>query len=95
MYTVHDNHLSPSNALDIVSTYDVILDCTDTPASRYLISDTCVLLQKPLVSASALRTEGQLMALNHPAKPAGDADGGPCYRCVFPNPPPPANPVEA
>lgn len=65
-----------------------MLDCTDTPASRYLISDSCVLLQKPLISASALRTEGQLMLLNHPTKPAGDLSGGPCYRCVFPKPPP-------
>jgi adenylyltransferase/sulfurtransferase len=66
-----------------------VLDCTDTPASRYLISDTCVLLGKPLVSASALRTEGQLVVLNYPSRPAGDLGGGPCYRCVFPTPPPP------
>lgn len=47
-----------------------------------------MLLNKPLVSASALRTEGQLVVLNYPAKPPGDATGGPCYRCVFPVPPP-------
>ena len=68
--------------------YDLVLDCTDNPATRYLISDTCVLLGKPLVSASALRTEGQLMVLNYPARPPGDTAGGPCYRCVFPKPPP-------
>lgn len=66
----------------------MILDCTDNPASRYLISDAAVVLGKPLVSASALRTEGQLMVLNNPPRPIGDTDGGPCYRCVFPKPPP-------
>ncbi|TVY22149.1 Adenylyltransferase and sulfurtransferase [Lachnellula hyalina] len=87
-YTPHPTHLTPSNAPSILAPYDVVLDCTDNPASRYLISDTCVLLRKPLVSASALRTEGQLIVLNHPALPAGNELGGPCYRCVFPKPPP-------
>lgn len=67
--------------------YDLVLDCTDNPASRYLISDICILLQKPLISASALRTDGQLIILNSPSRPAGE-EGGPCYRCVFPKPPP-------
>ena len=69
--------------------YDVVLDCTDHPTSRYLISDTCVLLGKPLVSASALRIDGQLLVLNNPPLKPGDSRGGPCYRCVFPKPPPP------
>ncbi|KAK8125141.1 molybdenum cofactor synthesis protein [Apiospora kogelbergensis] len=85
----HATHLTPENAADIVSKYDVVLDCTDHPTSRYLISDACVLLQKPLVSASALRTDGQLIVLNNPPAPSGTKDGGPCYRCVFPRPPPP------
>lgn len=67
--------------------YDIVLDCTDHPTSRYLISDICVLLQKPLVSASALRTDGQLIVLNSPPLPPGNPNGGPCYRCVFPKPP--------
>lgn len=80
-----------------------MLDCTDHPTSRYLISDICVLLLKPLVSASALRTDGQLIVLNTPPTPQGTgpvvvhgADSPlplplppPCYRCVFPRPPPP------
>jgi adenylyltransferase/sulfurtransferase len=70
-----------------------VLDCTDTPASRYLISDTCVLLGKRLVSASALRIDGQLMVLNNPPLSPGDTNGGPCYRCVFPKPPPPESVV--
>ena len=84
----YKQHLAPENALEMFAQYDLVLDCTDNPATRYLISDTCVLLGKPLVSASALRTEGQLMVLNHPARPPGDSAGGPCYRCVFPKPPP-------
>ncbi|KAE9381236.1 molybdenum cofactor synthesis protein [Stipitochalara longipes BDJ] len=87
-YIAHDEHLSPQNAKEIVENYDLVLDCTDHPTSRYLISDICVLLHKPLISASALRTDGQLIVLNSPPLPAGDASGGPCYRCVFPKPPP-------
>ncbi|BCR88485.1 urmylation protein [Aspergillus chevalieri] len=87
-YIPYRAHLTPQDAPEIFKDYDLILDCTDNPATRYLISDTAVLLGKPLVSASALRTEGQLMVLNNPPRPAGDATGGPCYRCVFPKPPP-------
>lgn len=84
----HRARLETQNALDIFQQYDLVLDCTDTPASRYLISDACVLLGKPLVSASALKTEGQLMVLNNPPLLPGDSHGGPCYRCIFPKPPP-------
>ncbi|KAI1813381.1 adenylyltransferase [Poronia punctata] len=87
-YVGYDEHLTPQNAEDIVTTYDVVLDCTDHPTSRYLISDVCVLLRKPLVSASALRTDGQLIVLNNPPGVQGSETGGPCYRCVFPKPPP-------
>jgi len=86
-YNTYPHHLSPTTALDIVSQYDLVLDCTDHPTSRYLISDACVLARKPLVSASALRTEGQLIVLNNPPGAQG-APGGPCYRCVWPRPPP-------
>ncbi|KAF8866655.1 Molybdopterin-synthase sulfurtransferase [Acephala macrosclerotiorum] len=87
-YNAHTSHLTPENSESIVSQYDLVLDCTDHPTSRYLISDICVLLQKPLVSASALRTDGQLIVLNSPPLPPGNEAGGPCYRCVFPKPPP-------
>lgn len=87
-YTAYTTHLTPQNAEEIVSQYDLVLDCTDHPTSRYLISDTCVLLEKPLVSASALRTDGQLIVLNAPVGSQGSMKGGPCYRCVFPVPPP-------
>lgn len=79
---VHDTRLSPENVFGIFSSgYTLILDCTDTPNTRYLISDTAVILGIPLVSASALKTEGQLSVLNF--------RNGPCYRCFFPVPPPP------
>ena len=61
--------------------YDIILDCTDNVATRYLLNDSCVMLHKPLVSGSALRFEGQLTVYNY--------SDGPCYRCLFPEPPPP------
>ncbi|KAF2868606.1 hypothetical protein BDV95DRAFT_500065 [Massariosphaeria phaeospora] len=89
----HTTRLSPETALSTMQPYDLVLDCTDNPASRYLISDTCVLLGKTLVSASALRTDGQLMVLNNPPMPPGSTSGGPCYRCVFPKPPPPESVV--
>ncbi|KAJ3466058.1 hypothetical protein MRS44_006716 [Fusarium solani] len=86
-YHAYKTHLTPQNAQDIVSKYDLVLDCTDHPTSRYLISDICVLLSKPLISASAFQASGQLIVLNnHPGQ-------GPCYRCVFPTPPPPESVV--
>ncbi|KHN98948.1 Molybdenum cofactor biosynthesis, MoeB [Metarhizium album ARSEF 1941] len=86
-YRAHATHLTPQNAGAIVSQYHLVLDCTDHPTSRYLISDVCVLLGKPLVSAAAFQTSGQLIVLNSPA------GRGPCYRCVFPRPPPPESVV--
>jgi len=87
-YKAHREHLTTQNAESIVSQYDLLLDCTDHPTSRYLISDISILLRKPLISASALRTDGQLIVLNSPPLPPGNTSGGPCYRCVFPKPPP-------
>ena len=87
--TLYPEHLTSATAIDIISTYDLVLDCTDHPTSRYLISDAAVLSGKPLVSASALQTEGQLMVLNNPPSKSTSSPSGPCYRCVFPKPPPP------
>lgn len=87
-YHAHYTHLTPQNARDIVSGYDYVLDCTDHPTSRYLISDICVLLLKPLISASAFQSSGQLVTLND-RRPDGMGSRSPCYRCVFPKPPPP------
>ncbi|CAL0315903.1 unnamed protein product [Lupinus luteus] len=60
--------------------YDIIVDATDNAPTRYMISDCCVVLGKPLVSGAALGLEGQLTVYNY--------NGGPCYRCLFPTPPP-------
>jgi adenylyltransferase/sulfurtransferase len=74
------NALTPTNARALLEPYDVILDCTDNPATRYLLSDTAVLLGKPLVSGAAQRFDGQLCTYNLGPE-------GPCYRCLFPRPP--------
>ncbi|KAL6314125.1 hypothetical protein AAG906_011865 [Vitis piasezkii] len=76
----HKEALRTSNALEILSKYDLVIDATDNVPSRYMISDCCVVLGKPLVSGAALGLEGQLTVYNY--------KGGPCYRCLFPTPPP-------
>lgn len=76
----HEEALRTSNALELLSKYDIIVDATDNAPTRYLISDCCVVLGKPLVSGAALGLEGQLTVYNY--------NGGPCYRCLFPTPPP-------
>lgn len=77
----HGVVLSSDNAMSIVGQYDVVVDATDNVATRYLLNDACVLAGKPLISGSALRFEGQLTIYNY--------CGSPCYRCLFPSPPPP------
>ncbi|XP_036330717.1 adenylyltransferase and sulfurtransferase MOCS3 [Rhagoletis pomonella] len=74
--------LNSSNAMEIIEQYDVALDCTDNVVTRYLLNDACVLLNKPLVSGSALQFDGQLTVYHHGIT-------CPCYRCLFPVPPPP------
>jgi molybdopterin/thiamine biosynthesis adenylyltransferase/rhodanese-related sulfurtransferase len=77
----HETRLDKSNVLEIFSQYDVILDGTDNFATRYLINDATVLLNKPNVHGSIFRFEGQATTFI-PYE-------GPCYRCLFPTPPPP------
>ncbi|KAF3002649.1 Urmylation protein [Curvularia kusanoi] len=77
----HKSRLTPDTALETFRNYDMVLDCTDNPATRYLISDACVLLGKTLVSASALRIDGQLMVCIFPKPPPPESvvscgDGG-------------------
>jgi len=73
--------LNSSNALGILKDYDVVIDGTDNFPTRYLLNDACVLLNKPDVYASILRFDGQASVFY--------AREGPCYRCLFPEPPPP------
>jgi sulfur-carrier protein adenylyltransferase/sulfurtransferase len=74
-------HLSSENALEVLRPYDVVVDGTDNFPTRYLVNDACVLLGKPLVYGSIYRFEGQASVF--------DAQRGPCYRCLYPEPPPP------
>jgi molybdopterin/thiamine biosynthesis adenylyltransferase/rhodanese-related sulfurtransferase/molybdopterin converting factor small subunit len=77
----HEVALSSENALDILKDYDIVVDGTDNFPTRYLVNDACVLLKKPNVYGSIFRFEGQATIFAYP--------GGPCYRCLYPEPPPP------
>lgn len=77
----HECALASENALDIIKDYDIVADGTDNFPTRYLVNDACVLLGKPNVYGSIFRFEGQASVFA-----AGD---GPCYRCLYPEPPPP------
>ena len=81
--TAHSTRLDASNALDLISAYDIVCDGTDNFATRFLVADACVLARRTLVSAAVLRFEGQLSVF----KPHAHA-GGPCYRCLYPEAPP-------
>ncbi len=77
----HETRLTRENALDIFADYDIVVDGTDNFATRYLVNDACVLLGKPNVYGSIFRFEGQASVFY--------AREGPCYRCLYPEPPPP------
>ncbi|MGA8266118.1 MAG: molybdopterin-synthase adenylyltransferase MoeB, partial [Candidatus Acidiferrales bacterium] len=77
----YETQLTSENALEIFRDYDIIADGTDNFPTRYLVNDACVLLGKPNVYGSIFRFEGQASVFGYP--------GGPCYRCLYPEPPPP------
>jgi adenylyltransferase/sulfurtransferase len=79
---LHNTRLTSQNALDIIRPYDIVVDGTDNFPTRYLTNDACVLLRKPNVYGSIFRFEGQ-------ASVFAPHLGGPCYRCLYPEPPPP------
>ena len=78
---VHATRLTSRNAMEILQSYDVVIDGSDNFATRYLVNDACVLLGKPNVYGSVFRFEGQASVF--------DARNGPCYRCLYSEPPPP------
>jgi adenylyltransferase/sulfurtransferase len=80
---VFDTYLSSHNALEIFADFDVVIDATDNFATRYLINDACILLGIPYIWGSILRFDGQISIF-------GQVDG-PCYRCVYPQPPEPGS----
>jgi sulfur-carrier protein adenylyltransferase/sulfurtransferase len=77
----YETRLTSENALDILRGYDIVADGTDNFPTRYLVNDACVLLGKPNVYGSIFRFEGQASIFGY--------SGGPCYRCLYPEPPPP------
>ena len=79
---IHDTRISADNAFDLIAPYDIVVDGTDNFPTRYLTNDACVLLKKPNVYGSIFRFEGQ-------ASVFAPQLGGPCYRCLYPEPPPP------
>jgi molybdopterin-synthase adenylyltransferase len=85
---VHEGRLTARNALKVICDYDLVIDGSDNFPTRYLVSDACVLLGKPLVYGAMAQFEGQL-ALLHAEDGAGKL--GPCYRCLYPEPPSPGS----
>ncbi len=79
--TTYELRLTSKNILDIIKEYDIVVDGSDNFPTRYLVNDACVLSNKPFIHAGILRFEGQATTII-PYK-------GPCYRCIFPEPPPP------
>jgi sulfur-carrier protein adenylyltransferase/sulfurtransferase len=77
----YETRLTSENALELFRDYDIIVDGTDNFPTRFLVNDACVLLGKPNVYGSIFRFEGQATVFGYP--------GGPCYRCLYPEPPPP------
>ncbi len=77
----YETRLTSDNALEMFRDYDIIVDGTDNFPTRFLVNDACVLLGKPNVYGSIFRFEGQATVFGYP--------GGPCYRCLYPEPPPP------
>jgi molybdopterin/thiamine biosynthesis adenylyltransferase/rhodanese-related sulfurtransferase len=76
-----DTRLTSDNALELFKDYDIVVDGTDNFPTRFLVNDACVILGKPNVYGSIFRFEGQATVFGYP--------GGPCYRCLYPEPPPP------
>ena len=79
---IHNTRIAAENAFDLIRPYDIVVDGTDNFPTRYLTNDACVLLKKPNVYGSIFRFEGQ-------ASVFAPHLGGPCYRCLYPEPPPP------
>jgi adenylyltransferase/sulfurtransferase len=78
----HRTQLTSENAFDIIGQYDIVINGSDNFPTRYLVNDACVILGKTLVDASIFRFEGQITVFD-------TTHGGPCYRCLYPDPPPP------
>jgi adenylyltransferase/sulfurtransferase len=80
--------ITSANALDIIRDYDIVINGSDNFPTRYLVNDACQFLKKPLVDGSIFMFEGQV-TVYQPSVPERGIEGGPCYRCLYPDPPPP------
>jgi len=88
----HKTIVNSSNVLDLVAQYDVIIDGTDNFPTRYCVNDACVMLKKPNVYGSIFRFEGMVTVFApHLPNPLRAGEGGPCYRCMYPEPPDPGS----
>ena len=91
--TVHEARLSAANAMDLIGEYDIVIDGTDNFPTRYCVNDACVILKKPNVYGSIFRFEGQATLFDPRPSLTNDrtptVPTGPCYRCLYPEPPPP------
>lgn len=76
----YDTRLTEERAMDIIAEYDLVVDAVDNLATRYIVNDACLKLEKPLVEAGVMRFDGMILTIL-PGK-------GPCFRCIFPTPPP-------
>jgi adenylyltransferase/sulfurtransferase len=88
----HKTVVNSSNVLDLIADYDVIIDGTDNFPTRYCVNDACVIAKKPNVYGSIFRFEGQITVFApHLANPNRPGEKGPCYRCMYPEPPDPGS----
>jgi len=85
----HRVRLDADNALDLISRYDIVADGSDNFSTRFLVNDACFFAGKPLVSAAVLRFDGQLATFAPRRRDPAGSEPGPCYRCLYREPPPP------
>ncbi len=78
-FRIHREYINAGNALEVLKNYDIIIDGSDNFATRYVVNDACVILNKPMVSGAIYKFEGQVSVFNY--------NDGPTYRCIFPEPP--------
>ena len=78
----YNHHLTSDNAKDIISNFDIVIDASDSPIAKYLANDECIIQKKVLIGCAALGWEGQISVYG--------LDGGPCYRCLYPECPKPS-----
>ncbi len=87
----HETIINASNVLDLVARYDIVIDGTDNFPTRYCVGDACVILKKPNIYGSIFRFEGMVTVFAPELKNPNTQENGPCYRCLYPEPPDPGS----